>query len=188
MHADTLIPNSGDFHSSSYTSTACHAPSDGTTSTALDAVVDWSLTLSLGEQQRLAWARLLLTKPRLALLDEASSALDQSIEADLYQASTGLRRLKKSRGGNKCFGRAHVQHCVCHLPGCSIMTRPGLCHTHKNTTEQSLHLFSTRQHRPWDPLAQRLSVLGTALCSSSTTKACYSCYPRNKGMSAAKRN
>mmetsp|Transcript_7310 Transcript_7310/g.17664 ORF Transcript_7310/g.17664 Transcript_7310/m.17664 type:complete len:821 (+) Transcript_7310:19-2481(+) len=59
---------------------------DGSTSTALDTVLDWSLTLSLGEQQRLAWARLLLAKPRLALLDEASSALDQELEADLYQA------------------------------------------------------------------------------------------------------
>jgi len=58
---------------------------DGATSTALDAVLDWSLTLSLGEQQRLAWARLLLAKPKLALLDEASSALDQELEADLYQ-------------------------------------------------------------------------------------------------------
>jgi ABC-type uncharacterized transport system fused permease/ATPase subunit len=51
----------------------------------LDCVADWSQLLSLGEQQRLAFARLLLTAPRLALLDEATSALDTANEALLYQ-------------------------------------------------------------------------------------------------------
>ena len=40
--------------------------------------------LSLGEQQRLAFARLLLASPRLALLDESTSALDTDNEAHLY--------------------------------------------------------------------------------------------------------
>lgn len=47
---------------------------------------DWSRVLSLGEQQRLAFARLLLQAPRLALLDEATSALDLATEAALYEA------------------------------------------------------------------------------------------------------
>ena len=50
----------------------------------LDTVLDWSSSLSVGEQQRVAWARLLLAKPRLALLDEATSALDQATEEALY--------------------------------------------------------------------------------------------------------
>jgi putative ATP-binding cassette transporter len=50
-----------------------------------DAVLDWADVLSLGEQQRLAFARLLLTKPRYAILDEATSALDIKNEARLYQ-------------------------------------------------------------------------------------------------------
>ncbi|MBM4312487.1 MAG: ABC transporter ATP-binding protein/permease, partial [Deltaproteobacteria bacterium] len=41
-----------------------------------DAVLDWGQLLSLGEQQRLAFARLLLAKPAYAILDEATSALD----------------------------------------------------------------------------------------------------------------
>lgn len=47
---------------------------------SLDSVNEWSSVLSLGEQQRLAFARLLLSKPYLALLDEATSALDEANE------------------------------------------------------------------------------------------------------------
>jgi vitamin B12/bleomycin/antimicrobial peptide transport system ATP-binding/permease protein len=50
-----------------------------------DAVLDWADILSLGEQQRLAFARLLLSQPRYAILDEATSALDLKNEASLYQ-------------------------------------------------------------------------------------------------------
>ncbi len=52
----------------------------------LDAVRDWGDELSLGEQQRLAFARLLVNKPRLAILDEATSALDLNNEAAMYKA------------------------------------------------------------------------------------------------------
>ncbi|MBP8980052.1 MAG: ABC transporter ATP-binding protein/permease [Syntrophobacterales bacterium] len=50
-----------------------------------DAVLDWSHLLSLGEQQRLAFARLLLSRPRYAVLDEATSALDAANEEKLYR-------------------------------------------------------------------------------------------------------
>lgn len=50
-----------------------------------DAELDWADVLSLGEQQRLAFARLLITKPRYAILDEATSALDVHNEALLYE-------------------------------------------------------------------------------------------------------
>jgi vitamin B12/bleomycin/antimicrobial peptide transport system ATP-binding/permease protein len=46
---------------------------------------DWAEVLSLGEQQRLIFARLLLNKPAYAILDEATSALDSNNEAHLYQ-------------------------------------------------------------------------------------------------------
>ncbi len=46
---------------------------------------NWSQVLSLGEQQRLAFARLLITEPKYAILDEATSALDIHNEANLYQ-------------------------------------------------------------------------------------------------------
>jgi putative ATP-binding cassette transporter len=53
--------------------------------TRLDEVQDWAKVLSPGEQQRIAFARVLLTRPQAVFLDEASSALDESLEFDLYR-------------------------------------------------------------------------------------------------------
>lgn len=50
----------------------------------LDTVDNWAQRLSLGEQQRLAFARILLSEPTLVFLDEATSALDEESEAALY--------------------------------------------------------------------------------------------------------
>jgi len=50
----------------------------------LDAADDWSRILSLGEQQRLAFARVLLTAPDYIFLDEATSALDEPREIEMY--------------------------------------------------------------------------------------------------------
>jgi vitamin B12/bleomycin/antimicrobial peptide transport system ATP-binding/permease protein len=50
----------------------------------LAAVCDWGDTLSLGEQQRLSFARLLIAKPKLAIIDEGSSALDLTSEKRMY--------------------------------------------------------------------------------------------------------
>lgn len=50
-----------------------------------DVELEWADILSLGEQQRLAFARLLIAKPRYAILDESTSALDVVNEKRLYQ-------------------------------------------------------------------------------------------------------
>ena len=49
-----------------------------------DAEEDWGDVLSLGEQQRLSFARVLLHQPAYAILDEATSALDLPNEEQLY--------------------------------------------------------------------------------------------------------
>jgi putative ATP-binding cassette transporter len=51
----------------------------------LDETADWSRILSLGEQQRLAFGRLLLARPLAAFLDEATSAMDEGLEDAMYR-------------------------------------------------------------------------------------------------------
>jgi putative ATP-binding cassette transporter len=50
-----------------------------------ERIVDWTNILSLGEQQRVSFARIFLRKPVLAFLDEATSSLDEPNERLLYQ-------------------------------------------------------------------------------------------------------
>lgn len=51
----------------------------------LDDKQDWAKVLSPGEQQRIAFARVLLTGPKAAFFDEATSALDEGLELALYE-------------------------------------------------------------------------------------------------------
>jgi vitamin B12/bleomycin/antimicrobial peptide transport system ATP-binding/permease protein len=51
----------------------------------LDDSAHWTQILSGGEQQRLAIARALLSKPDWLFLDEATSAIDEDQEAMLYR-------------------------------------------------------------------------------------------------------
>jgi len=51
----------------------------------LGRTADWTNILSLGEQQRISFARIFLNKPRMAFLDEATSALDERDEQLLYR-------------------------------------------------------------------------------------------------------
>ncbi len=55
----------------------------------LDDEADWSRILSLGEQQRLAIGRVLLARPDMLFLDEASSAMDESLEHAMYTLVRG---------------------------------------------------------------------------------------------------
>jgi len=51
----------------------------------LDEERDWVKVLSPGEQQRVAFARVLLTKPKAVFVDEATSAMDEGLELTMYQ-------------------------------------------------------------------------------------------------------
>jgi putative ATP-binding cassette transporter len=52
---------------------------------SLDEEANWAQRLSIGEQQRLAFARVLLARPEIVFLDEATSALDEAAETSLYR-------------------------------------------------------------------------------------------------------
>jgi vitamin B12/bleomycin/antimicrobial peptide transport system ATP-binding/permease protein len=56
----------------------------------LDTEKDWAAVLSQGEQQRLAFARILLSQPKFVILDEATSALDVGNERRLYELLQSL--------------------------------------------------------------------------------------------------
>ena len=74
----------------------------------LGAELDWDKTLSVGEQQRLAFARLLLTAPRFAFLDEATSALDLANEGRLYRALMATRTTPISVGHRASILKYHA--------------------------------------------------------------------------------
>jgi len=72
----------------------------------LDAVQDWEKLLSVGEQQRLAFGRVLVHQPGIVILDEATSALDAVNEASLY------KRLRAN--GSTLISVAHRASVLCH--------------------------------------------------------------------------
>jgi ATP-binding cassette, subfamily B, bacterial len=58
-----------------------------------DTVIgEQGLTLSGGQRQRVALARALVTDPRLLILDDATSAIDPRLEAEIHAALHGIMR------------------------------------------------------------------------------------------------
>ncbi len=75
----------------------------------LDAELDWAKVLSVGEQQRVAFARVLLIAPRYAILDEATSALDAANEDSLYRQVSGSATTLISVGHRPSILKYHSQ-------------------------------------------------------------------------------
>ncbi|HVZ06921.1 ABC transporter ATP-binding protein/permease [Rhodopila sp.] len=67
----------------------------------LDEDENWPQRLSMGEQQRLGFARALLAKPEWIFLDEATASLDRQAEDELY------RLLKERLPGTTLVSIAH---------------------------------------------------------------------------------
>lgn len=67
----------------------------------------WSNVLSIGEQQRLAFARILVTCPKYAILDEATSALDMKNEERLYSKLQNLNMTYISIGHRTALEKYH---------------------------------------------------------------------------------
>jgi putative ATP-binding cassette transporter len=73
----------------------------------LDQIVDWTNVLSLGEQQRISFARIFLRKPVLAFLDESTSSLDEENERLLYERLRELGISFVSVGHNGALKQFH---------------------------------------------------------------------------------
>lgn len=73
----------------------------------LDATLDWPNVLGTGEQQRLAFARLLLIRPRIVFLDEATTAMDRLVEQQLYSLLPGCVERYVSTGSPGDLGEFH---------------------------------------------------------------------------------
>ncbi|GBG78463.1 hypothetical protein CBR_g26493 [Chara braunii] len=80
----------------------------------LDSDVEWASVLSLGEQQRLAFARLLLSPARLVLMDESTSALDADNEAHLYNEviNSGITMISVGHRSSLLNYHTHLLKCV----------------------------------------------------------------------------
>ncbi|WP_301101355.1 ABC transporter ATP-binding protein/permease [Propionivibrio sp.] len=74
-----------------------------------EAELDWAKVLSVGEQQRVAFARVLRVEPRYAILDEATSALDIANEDSLYQLLAGSTTTLISVGHRPSILKYHPQ-------------------------------------------------------------------------------
>ncbi|MFT3991377.1 MAG: ABC transporter ATP-binding protein/permease [Luteolibacter sp.] len=96
----------------------------------LERVVDWPNILSLGEQQRVAFARLFLRQPKFAFLDEATSALDEENQAQLYKL------LKESGIGSISVG--HRSTLIEYHDRILLLDRSGTWELKENTS-RSLH-------------------------------------------------
>lgn len=78
----------------------------------LDAVQDWEKLLSMGEQQRLAFGRVLVHEPSIVILDEATSALDSGNEASLYKSlrESGATLISIAHRAAVMHHHTHVLH------------------------------------------------------------------------------
>ena len=77
----------------------------------IDEVNNWMHILSLGEQQRVAFGRMLLTKPDVVFLDEATSAMDEGLEYYMYKLiRERLPEMRLISVGHRSTLLAHHSH------------------------------------------------------------------------------
>lgn len=91
----------------------------------LDAVRDWSRVLSLGEQQRIAFARVLVSGAKYVFLDEATSAMDITTEAAAYAQLREAGTTCVSVGHRETILHFH-DRALCLYPGGSYRLMPAV--------------------------------------------------------------
>ena len=73
--------------------------------------INWENILSVGESQKLAFARLFVKRPKVAFLDESTSAIGAQEEEDLYRNLQSLCKTYVSVGHRMTFS-CH-RWCLC---------------------------------------------------------------------------
>ena len=96
-------PDTADMHTDAECNEVLDACGLGHLGSRLAEATNWSLILSGGEQQRIAFARALLYRPEWLFLDEATSALDEAAERRMYDL------LKQRLPGMTLISVAHRQ-------------------------------------------------------------------------------
>lgn len=86
----TCYPSDGNAFPDNEIRAALDAVALGHLGSRLDEWADWSKVLSPGEQQRIAFARVILNAPSAVFLDESTSALDEGQEFALYRTLRNL--------------------------------------------------------------------------------------------------
>ena len=100
----------------------------------LDATSDWGKVLSLGEQQRLAIARAILSKRPYLVLDEATSALDEDNEAEIYRILVESEATLISISHRPLVARFHTQVLILDgEEGWKLVDAEAFLVDHKNT-------------------------------------------------------
>jgi putative ATP-binding cassette transporter len=124
LRAAVTYPANPDTYGDAAILEALHAAELGDVTGELDVEDNWSQRLSGGEQQRLGIARAILAKPDWLFLDEATSAMDEAMEAGIYEILA--KRLSGttivSIGHRASLAQFHKRHIEMRPSGAGIFT------------------------------------------------------------------
>jgi putative ATP-binding cassette transporter len=96
---------------------------EGDSIRGLHTIQDWSKVLSLGEQQRLSFARIIFNKPKVIVLDESTSALDLALEEVMYENLKDLGVTYISVGHRPSLIKYHNKKLILRGPGYSSIIK-----------------------------------------------------------------
>lgn len=91
-------------------------------STDLSRIDNWAEIFSVGEQQRVAFVRLLRGRPSLAILDEATSAMDIDTENKMYVQLASVCPSFVSVGHRPQLAQYHSHVLTWQAPGVWVLT------------------------------------------------------------------
>jgi putative ATP-binding cassette transporter len=156
----------------------------------LDEEARWDRTLSLGEQQRLAFARALLHRPRWIFLDEATAALDEANQDAMMRLlgdelpASAVVSIGHRPGLDRYHDRVLTLRATPEAPCCTTLKRRKPLRSRPSLSRCARPSPSRRQRRP----SRRASRPRAAAPRRTATRACStaaSSVPKRRGALAA---